>query len=229
MKKYTRHSFFNAMDFWTFATFRNKWGPKNNIWPNFFVRKTCPICKTIVYICSKNINLIELWPTKSLFQKSTFLWKFDYTTFFWTKCSFAPKTKTNIFFWQCHVKAEGRSISEHPGVIPWPNNLRKKLLCELRQCSFTAPKKCTFFSISQRQTFFLPWKKKSTIPNDLHHWKGMTETICMPCFGESTYFDFGARIFSTQWPPCGAHILQGLINKYSLLTCACRASNIHLK
>ena len=30
--------------------------------------------------------------------------------------------------------------------------------------------------------------------------------------GMSTYFDFGARLFSTQWPPYGAHILQGLIS-----------------
>ena len=29
--------------------------------------------------------------------------------------------------------------------------------------------------------------------------------------GVSTYFDFGLRICSTQWPPYGAHILQGLL------------------
>ena len=55
--------------------------------------------------------------------------------------------------------------------------------------------------------------KKSTIPNDLHHWKGMTETILLPYFGESTYFDLGAILFSTQWPLYGAHILQGLLSK----------------
>ena len=33
-----------------------------------------------------------------------------------------------------------------------------------------------------------------------------------PGLGVSTYFDFGARLFSTQWPTYGAHILQGLIN-----------------
>ena len=32
-----------------------------------------------------------------------------------------------------------------------------------------------------------------------------------PGLGVSTYLDFGARLFSTQWPPYGAHILQGLI------------------
>ena len=75
-----------------------------------------------------------------------------------TKCSFAPWTKT-IFFWQCHLKAEGRSILEHPGVISWPKNLKKKLLCELRQGSFTATQKCNFCSISQHELFFLPWRK----------------------------------------------------------------------
>ena len=47
----------------------------------------------------------------------------------------------------------------------------------------------------------------------------MTYTIRMvrlrqfiePGLGVSTYLDFGARLFSTQWPPYGAHILQGLI------------------
>ena len=47
----------------------------------------------------------------------------------------------------------------------------------------------------------------------------MTYTIKMvpprqfiePGLGVSTYLDFGARLFSTQWPPYGAHILQGLI------------------
>ena len=65
------------------------------------------------------------------------------------------------------MKAEGHSISEHAGVIPWPKNLRKKLLCELRQCSFTAPKKCNFCSISRHKTLFTMKKEK-------HHSKWLT-------------------------------------------------------
>ena len=50
----------------------------------------------------------------------------------------------------------------------------------------------------------------------------MTYTIRMvrprqfiePGLGVSTYLDFGARLFSTQWPPYGAHILQGLLRNY---------------
>ena len=33
----------------------------------------------------------------------------------------------------------------------------------------------------------------------------------------STYFDFGVRLFSTQWPPYGAHILQGLVTVFSFI------------
>ena len=34
-----------------------------------------------------------------------------------------------------------------------------------------------------------------------------------PGLGVSKYFDFGARLFSTQWPTYGAHILQGLLQQ----------------
>ena len=34
-----------------------------------------------------------------------------------------------------------------------------------------------------------------------------------PGLGVTTYLDFGAILFSTQWPPYGAHILQGLFTK----------------
>ena len=87
--------------------------------------------------------------------------------FFLTKCSFAPKTKTNIFFWQCHLKAEGRIISEHPGVIPWPKNLMKKLLCEHRQCSFTGLKNAIF-------ALFINIKPVFTMKKEIHHSKWLT-------------------------------------------------------
>ena len=38
------------------------------------------------------------------------------------------------------------------------------------------------------------------------------EDFFEPDFDASIYFDLGARIFSTQWPPYVAHILQGLID-----------------
>ena len=77
--------------------------------------------------------------------------------------------KQIFFFWQCHLKAEGSSISEHPGVLPWPKNLRKKLLCELGQCSFTAPRKCTLFS-----SLFLDVKPFFTMKKEKHHSKWLT-------------------------------------------------------
>ena len=39
--------------------------------------------------------------------------------------------------------------------------------------------------------------------------------------GVSTYFDFGARLFSMQWPPYGAHILQVLISQFCWQFCDC--------
>ena len=49
----------------------------------------------------------------------------------------------------------------------------------------------------------------------------MTYTIGMvqprqfiePGLGVSIYSDFGARLFSTQWPTYGGHILQGLLTR----------------
>ena len=39
------------------------------------------------------------------------------------------------------------------------------------------------------------------------------EDFFEPDFDASIYFDLGARIFSTQWPPYVAHILQGLLTR----------------
>ena len=39
----------------------------------------------------------------------------------------------------------------------------------------------------------------------------MTETTCLARFWGVNIFIFGARLFSMQWPPYGAHILQGRI------------------
>ena len=86
----------------------------------------------------------------------------------------------------------------------------KKRLGKLRQCSFTAPTKFTFCSTSGHKTLSYHDKKKLF---------QMTYTIGVvrpsqfieSGLGWSTYFDFGTRLFSTQWPTYGAHILQGLI------------------
>ena len=52
-----------------------------------------------------------------------------------------------------YLKAEGQRILEHPGLTLWSTNLRRKRFCKHRQCSFTAPKKCTFCSTSGHKTF----------------------------------------------------------------------------
>ena len=66
-------------------------------------------------------------------------------------------TKKKLF-WQYHVKAEGCSIQEHPDIINALMNLKDKLLSELRQCSFTAPKN---FSVSKHKAILCHENKKS--------------------------------------------------------------------
>ena len=101
-------------------------------------------------------------------KKTTFLWKVYYTTFFLDKVLLCTQNKNKYFFFlQCHLKAEGCSVSEQPRVIPLPKNLRKKLLCELRKCSLTAPQKCNCCSISRHKTLF-------TIKKVKHHSKWLT-------------------------------------------------------
>ena len=51
-----------------------------------------------------------------------------------------------------YLKAEGQTISEHSGLTLWPRNLGKKWFCKLRQSSFTATQKCTFWSTSGHKT-----------------------------------------------------------------------------
>ena len=83
---------------------------------------------------------------------NTFSYTFQYTNFSRTECSLAPGTKTKLFSRQYYLKAEGCSISEHPDIIAGPWNLREKFLCELRQCSFNAPKNCPFYFVSGHKT-----------------------------------------------------------------------------
>ena len=80
------------------------------------------------------------------------------------------------------------------------------------KCSLT-PKNIVFLLLPEIK-LFLPSKKKNIILNDFHFWNGMTVTICLTwCGGVHFFFDLGARLFITQWPPYYAHILQGLLCK----------------
>ena len=175
----------------------------------FFCGKACCFGKTITYISSKNVINFELWPIQSLFQKKYLFRKISLHKLFQRKLLICTKNQKK---WGL-VLSEGwrQKISEHPRLTLWPKNLGKKWFCKLRQCSFTAPKKCTFCSTLGHKTLSYHKKMKTLFQ--------MTYTIRMvqprqfiePGFGVSTYLDFGARLFSTQWPLYGAHILQGLI------------------
>ena len=90
-----------------------------------------------------------------------------------------PRTKNQkMFFCQYYLKAEGCSISEHPGIIPWPKILRKKFVCEHRQCSFTAQKK--------KEKHHSKW---------LTPLKGMIKTIYWTWFWGVNIFWFGCLGF----------------------------------
>ena len=71
-------------------------------------------------------------------KKVPFCENFTTQTFLEQSALLPPKLKLFLFLCQYHVKAEGRSIPEHPDIINASMNLRKKLFSELRQCSFTA-------------------------------------------------------------------------------------------
>ena len=60
---------------------------------------------------------------------------------------------------------------------------RKKFLCKLRKCIFTAPPKNTFFAL------LLQWTNKITILNDLLHWNCMTQTTYWARFGVAPIFN----------------------------------------
>ena len=103
MKKYTRHSFFNAMDFWTFATFRKKWGPKTNIWPDLFLEKWLCALNSIRVIFFEQIYTIVL-PIRQVFLKKKIWWNVRFGTLFIAeggKCSkihCVEKTMPCVFF-----------------------------------------------------------------------------------------------------------------------------------
>ena len=73
----------------------------------FFGLSSC-ISKLIIYTYSKSIIYIDLWPMITC-QKSTLSWKFYFIGH--------KILIIFVFFQQYHVKAEGRSIPEHPDII----------------------------------------------------------------------------------------------------------------
>ena len=70
---------------------------------------------------------------------------------------------------------------------------------------------CTFCSTFGHKT--LSYHEKMKTPFQMTYTIRMVQLrqFIEPSLGVSTYLDFGARLFSTQWPPYGAHILQGLL------------------
>ena len=75
---------------------------------------------------------------------------------------------------------------------------------------FYCPQKCMFCSTFGHKT--LSYHENKALFK-MAYTIGMVRPrqFIEPGLGVSTYFDFGAKLFSTQWPPYGANILQGPI------------------
>jgi hypothetical protein len=85
-----------------------------------------------LYICGKKKHHHH-----GFMKKVPFFENFTTQTFLEQSALLPPKLKLFFFLCHYHVKAEGRSIPEHPDIINASMNLRKKLFLELIQCSFT--------------------------------------------------------------------------------------------
>ena len=116
LKKLIRHIFFNVLDFRTYKLFRHKMQQQKNIRLTTFLGKTCHIGKKIYVFDQKVSSSLNYDHHSNITKKEPFK-KFLYTTL---KEKMVPCTKNYNFssFWEYLWKAEGHSISEHPGGIP---------------------------------------------------------------------------------------------------------------
>ena len=110
------------------------------------------------------------------------------------------KNMTIFFFcqtkkkWHFNLKAEGHSISEHPELIPWSQDFRKKLFCKTRQCICTSPKN-TLFTLLLDIKQFLLWKNPLQVTYTIEMvWP---RQFIGPGLGVFTYLAFSAICFNT--------------------------------
>ena len=91
--------------------------PKATFDPIFF-EQLVVLAKQLYIFVQKILTLLN-YDRHSHFSKKVHFYE-NMTTqlFFGQSGPLHPKQQKYFFFWRCHVKAEGRSISEHPGVIP---------------------------------------------------------------------------------------------------------------
>ena len=133
---------FNALYFCIFSLFYNKWGQQKIILLNLFFLVKLVVKAKQLNIINKNISSILLYEKNVTLTNILFL--FLYINFLKHRLSL----HTNQKILQYYLKAEGRSISEHPGIIT-----QQKIVWEPTQCSLTAP-------TNQLFTQFLEERKK---------------------------------------------------------------------
>ena len=85
------------------------------------------------------IYVVKKTSSAWIYEQKVLFWEnFSTQTFLKQSALLPPKLKLFLFLCQYHIKAEGRTIPEHPVIINASINLGKKLFSELRQYSFTA-------------------------------------------------------------------------------------------
>ena len=179
------------------------------LWQNFFF-----FFKQLPIFFLKKYHQFWVMTNKVTFStttKSTFLGKCHCTNFFRANWKFAPQTKTKkmgvSFIWKLKAKWFQNTLDLHYDKRIWERNYFAKL----DNAVLLPPKSALFDPLLDIKPFLTMKKIKSLFQ--------MTYTIRMvrprqfiePGLGVSTCLDFGARLFSTQWPLYGANILQGLL------------------
>ena len=145
------------------------------------------------------------FPKKYLFRKMSLHKLFQSKLLIRTQNK-KPKKMGVSFIWKLKAKQFQNTLDLYYYQRIW----RRNDFANLDNAVLLPPKNALFAPLLGIKPF-LPWKMKTLFQ--------MTYTIIMarprqfiePGLGVSTYLDFGARLFSTQWPPYGAHILQGLL------------------
>ena len=91
---------------------------KQHLTQFFLSEKLVLYAKQLYIFVEKKSTLLNYDRHSPFSKKVQFYENMTTQLFFGQSAPLHPKQKQIFFFWQCHVKAEGRSISKHPVVIP---------------------------------------------------------------------------------------------------------------
>ena len=155
---------------------------------------------------SKTLNKVT-FPKKYLFRKMSL------HKLFQSKLLICTQNQKKIwvsFIWKLRAKHFQNTLDSHYDQRIWVRND----FANLDNAVYLPPKNALFATLLDIHSFLTmkKWKHCFRWPTPLewYDWDNFIE----PGLGVSTNLDCGPRLFSTQWPPYGAHILQGLITRW---------------